>query len=265
MTSATRQVPYVSDAAGSEGRWPTLDKRSPVPLYFQLRTVIEEKIDSGEWPPETLVPSERELCERFQVSRITVREALADLVQKGRLLRSHGRGTFVAQSQLRRELFPLIGFSEDIRRHGQRPGTRVVRFEVEAATPVVTRNLALGPEDRVVLLKRVRMANGQPMGVETAHLPGGLFPGILKESFEDRSLYELLRQKYGVIPTRANQQWQAVACSAADGRLLGVRKGSPVLSIVRTTFDQNDRPFEHVECFFRGDKYVYYAELRNQT
>jgi GntR family transcriptional regulator len=139
----------------------------------------------------------------------------------------------------------------------------VLRFEVEKPSPVVTRALQLEPGDRVVILKRVRLANDMPMGLETAHLPGRLFPGILQESFRDRSLYELLRQKYGVVPTRASQQWQAVGCALADARLLGVRKGSPVLSIVRTTFDQNDRPFEHVECFFRGDKYVYYAELRN--
>jgi GntR family transcriptional regulator len=244
--------------------WPSLDKRSPVPLYFQLQTVIEERIDSGEWPPDTLLPSERELCDQFQISRITVRQALAELVREGRLVRSHGRGTFVAHSQLKRGLFPLIGFSEDIRRHGQRPGTRVLRFELMPAPPAVTRALQLGAGEKVVFLKRLRLANGSPMGLETAHLPGRLFPGILEETFEDRSLYELLREKYGVVPTRANQQWQAMECSDSDARLLGVRKGRPVLSIVRTTFDQTGRPFEQAECIFRGDKYVYYAELKNQ-
>ena len=236
-----------------------------MPLYFQLRTVIEEMIDSGQWPPESLLPSERELCDRFSISRITVRQALAELVQRGRLLRSHGRGTFVADAQLRRDLFPLIGFSEDIRRHGKVPGTRVLRFEIAPALPLVTRALQIGAAEKVVLLRRLRLANGQPLGLETAHLPLGLFPGIFEENFEDRSLYELLKRRYGVVPTRANQQWQAVGCAAADARLLRVRKASPVLSIVRTTFDQSGRPFEHVECFFRGDKYVYYAELRNPT
>jgi GntR family transcriptional regulator len=179
-------------------------------------------------------------------------------------VRSHGRGTFVAASQLRRDLFPLIGFSEDLRRKGHKPGTRVVRFEMEAASPNVTRALALGSTDKVVLLRRVRLDNGQPIGVETAHLPESHFPGILSESFENRSLYELLGQKYGVVPTRANQHWQAVPCAAPEARLLGVRTGSPVLSIIRTTFDQDEQPFEHVECCFRGDKYIYYAELRKQ-
>lgn len=266
MTSSTTRLRSTAAAllAPEAGPWPALDKASPVPLYFQLRTAIEEMIDSGQWPPETLLPSERELCERFQISRITVRQALAELVQKGRLVRSHGRGTFVADAQLRRDLFPLIGFSEDIRRHGQVPGTQVLRFELAPSSPVVTRALQIDPAEKIVLLRRLRLANGQPLGIETAHLPIGLFPGIFEANLEDRSLYELLRQRYGVVPTRANQQWQAVGCSAADARLLRVRKASPVLSIVRTTFDQNGRPFEHVECFFRGDKYVYYAELRKQ-
>jgi GntR family transcriptional regulator len=265
--SATKALRYVAEAplVPEAGPWPALDKRSPMPLYFQLRTAIEEKIDSGQWLPETLLPSERELCERFQISRITVRQALAELVQKGRLVRMHGRGTFVADAQLRRDLFPLIGFSEDIKRHGQVPGTRVLRFEVAPASPVIARALQLGAAEKIVLLRRLRLANRQPLGVETAHLPMALFPGILEDTFEDRSLYEALRHRYGVVPTRANQQWQAVGCSAADARVLRIRKASPVLSIVRTTFDQNNRPFEHVECFFRGDKYVYYAELRNQS
>ena len=267
MRSTRKPVRYAAAAplAPETGPWPVLDKGSPMPLYFQLRTVMEEMIASGRWLPETLLPSERELCERFSISRITVRQALAELCQRGRLVRSHGRGTFVADAQLRRDLFPLIGFSEDIRRHGQVPGTRVLRFEIAPASPVVARALQIEATERIVLLRRLRLANGQPLGLETAHLPVHLFPGIFEEDFEDRSLYELLRQRYGVMPARANQQWQAVGCSAIDARLLRVKEASPVLSITRTTFDQNGRPFEHVECFFRGDKYVYYAELRNPT
>ncbi len=101
------------------------------------------------------------------------------------------------------------------------------------------------------------------MALETVHLPEQLFPGIIGESLEDRSLYALLRQKYGIQPGRAVQLWQAVTCPPADAKLLDLRKGSPALHIQRTTYDQEGRPFEYLESFFRGDKYVYYAELRN--
>jgi GntR family transcriptional regulator len=244
---------------------PGLDKRSPVPLYYQLRTVIEERIDSGEWPPDTLVPSERELCEQFRISRITVRQALAELVRDGRLVRSHGRGTFVAHSQVKKCLLPLMGFSEDIRRHGQRPGARVLQFEAVQATPSVTKALQLGSGEQVLLLRRLRLANGTPMAMESVHLPIRLLPGVLEESFEDRSLYEILKERYNIVPTLANQQWQAVACPPRDAALLGIRKGSPVFSVERTTFDQSGRPFEYVESFFRGDKYIFFGELKNQA
>ena len=241
-----------------------LDRFGPLPLYAQLKAAIDARIDSGEWPPESQVPSERELCEQFRLSRITVRHTLHQLVSEGRLIRIHGRGTYVASSPLKKQLLPLVGFSEDMLSRGQRPGARVLRFEATLASLAVAKALQLGAGEGVIVLKRLRLANGRPMALETVHLPETLFPGVIGESLEDRSLYALLRQKYGTRPGRALQQWQAVACSPADAKLLDLEKGSPVLQINRTTYDQHGRPFEYLESFFRGDKYVYYAELQNK-
>ncbi len=242
-----------------------LDRFGPLPLYAQLKAAIDARIDSGEWPPESQVPSERELCEQFGLSRITVRHTLHQLVSEGRLIRIHGRGTYVASSPLKKQLLPLVGFSEDMLSRGQRPGARVLRFEAAVASLAVAKALQLGAGEDVVVLKRLRLANGRPMAVETVHLPETRFPGIIGESLEDGSLYALLRQKYGTRPGRALQQWQAVACAPSDAKLLHLEKGSPVLQINRTTYDQEGHPFEYLEAFFRGDKYVYYAELQNES
>jgi GntR family transcriptional regulator, N-acetylglucosamine utilization regulator len=241
-----------------------LDRNSPIPLHSQLRSAIDRKIESGEWTPESQVPSERELCEQFQVSRITVRQALHQLVTDGRLIRIHGRGTYVATSPLKKQLLPLVGFSEDMAARGQRPGARVLRFESANASLAVAQALRLAAGESVLVLRRLRLANGRPMALETVYLPEQLLPGLLDESLEDRSLYQLLRQKYTIRPARAVQQWQAVPCPGADAKLLDVRKGSPVLQIQRTTFDSEGRPFEYLESFFRGDRYVFQAELTNQ-
>lgn len=241
-----------------------LDRDGPLPLYAQLKAAIDARVDSGEWPPESQVPSERELCEQFRVSRITVRHTLHQLVSEGRLIRIHGRGTYVASSPLQKQLLPLVGFSEDMLTRGQKPGARVLRFEVIVGPLAVAQALQLASGEDVVVLKRLRLANGRPMALETVHLPEKPFPGIIRESLEDRSLYALLREKYGTRPGRALQQWQAVACPAADAKLLDLAKGDPVLQINRTTYDQHGRPFEYLESFFRGDKYVYYAELQNE-
>jgi DNA-binding GntR family transcriptional regulator len=240
-----------------------LDRSSPLPLHSQLRATIDHRIESGEWPPESQVPSERELCGRFQVSRITVRQALHQLVADGRLIRILGRGTFVATSPLRKQLLPLVGFSEDVLARGQRPGARILRFEASVSSLVVAQALQLPVGSGVFVLRRLRSANGRPMALETVHLPEQLVPGLLDESLEDRSLYKLLRQRYGIRPARALQQWQAVPCPADDAALLGLRKGSPVLQIQRTTFDARGHAFEYLESFFRGDRYVFQAELTN--
>jgi GntR family transcriptional regulator len=242
-----------------------LDRNGSLPLHAQLKAAIDERIDSGQWAPEGQVPSERELCEQFRVSRITVRHTLHQLVTEGRLVRIHGRGTYVASSPLKKQLLPLVGFSEDMLSRGQRPGARVLRFETGAASLAVAQALRLASGEGIVVLKRLRLANGRPMALETVHLPEKLFPGIIGESLEDRSLYALLGQKYGIQPGRALQLWQAVACPPADAKLLDLRAGSPALHIQRTTYDQQGRPFEYLESFFRGDKYVYYAELRNEV
>ena len=141
----------------------------------------------------------------------------------------------------------------------------MLRFESAAASLAVAQALQLATGEGVIVLKRLRQANGRPMALETVHLPAKLFPGIIGESLEDRSLYALLGQKYGIEPGRALQQWQAVTCPPWDASLLDLRKGSPVLQISRTTYDQTGRPFEYLESFFRGDKYIFYAELRNES
>jgi GntR family transcriptional regulator len=144
-----------------------LDRYSLVPLHHQLRAAIRERVDSGQWPPRGQLPSERELCELFQVSRITVRHAISQLVAEGHLVRKRGSGTYVAPSPFRKCLLPLMGFTEEMRARGQRPGARVLKFEEVAAEARVADALQLGKGERVVLLKRLRLANDEPMALET--------------------------------------------------------------------------------------------------
>lgn len=241
-----------------------LDRTSPIPLHSQLKAVIDDRVDSGQWAPDVKVPSERELCEQFGVSRITVRQALHQLVVDRRLVRIHGRGTFVASAPFKTELLPLMGFSEDMAARGQRPGARVLRFETTVPSMAVSQALQLSGGEEVFVLKRLRLANGGPMSLETAYLPQKLCRALGDVNMEDRSLYQTLGEKCGITPWRALQQWQAVPCPPADAKILGVRGSSPVLQIQRTTFDRDGRTFEYVESFVRGDRYVFQAELRRR-
>jgi len=240
-----------------------LDKDSPIPLYYQIRTIIEEQIDSGRWKPGMQVPSERELCEQFQVSRITVRQALSALVQQGQLRRQQGLGTFVASPRIEQRLNRLTGFTHDIRARGQQPGAQILQKEIVPAAYPVARALEMEVGGPVVLLKRLRLSDEEPVAIETAHLPEALCPGIVEQIAQDGSLYDVLTSKFDIIPTRAEQQVEAVLCPAAEAKVLGVKKGAPMLHMFRVTYGRDDRPFEYTESFYRGDRYVFRVELRN--
>jgi GntR family transcriptional regulator len=239
-----------------------LDKRSHLPLHQQLKAAIEERIASGEWLPGTQVPSERELCEQYGISRITVRQALTALVMEGRLIRTQGRGTFVASPRIEQQLTQLTGFTQDMRARGKRPSARVLEAGSMSALPLIARVLKIEVGESVIMLKRLRLADGEPVAIEIAYLPENRCRGLLKEMLATRSLYDILTRKYDLKPARAMQQMEAIACPAAEAKLLGTRRGAPVLHIHRTTYDREGRPFELVESFYRGDRYTFYAELQ---
>jgi GntR family transcriptional regulator len=240
-----------------------LNKRSPVPLYHQLQAIIDARIASGEWSPGRQLPSERQLCDEFGVSRITVRQALAALANEGRLARHQGVGTFVAPVRIQQHLNRLTGFTDEMAERGQQPGGRLLRLERVPASFAVAHSLHRNPGDPVVVVQRLRLAGGEPLALETAYLAAERCNGILGETLEDHSLYRLLVDQFGIVPTRAEQQIEAMACPAPEALLLGVRKGLPMLHMIRVTYDQEGRPFEHTESFYRGDRYIFHVELVN--
>ncbi|HET7376906.1 MAG TPA: GntR family transcriptional regulator, partial [Anaerolineae bacterium] len=173
-----------------------LAKHSPLPLHQQLKAVIEDRIATSEWLPGTQVPSERELCEQFKISRITVRHAISALVMEGRLTRTQGRGTFVAYPRIQQQLTNLTGFTQDMQARGKRPGAHVLQLELIDALPKIVRALQLHNGDKVILIKRLRLADGEPVAVETDYLPDAMCHGLIKENLNGRSLYDILIKNY---------------------------------------------------------------------
>jgi len=137
-----------------------VNRNHPLPLYYQLMHELRLRIERGEWKPGDLFPPERELSETYGVSRMTVRQALAELVNDGLLRRDQGRGTFVAKPKLRKRLFRLTSFTEDMRARGKQPGARVLRAEMALAKPKVAEMLQTGPEQLVAVIERLRLADG---------------------------------------------------------------------------------------------------------
>jgi len=241
-----------------------LDKTTRVPFYAQIADRIRAKVQGGDWLPGEQIPPETELCEQYQVSRITVRRAIAELVQEGFLVRYAGRGTFVAEPRLEHRISHLTSFTQDMEGRGMRPGARVLKFEVLDPPPNLHWAFAPRAVKKVILLRRLRLADGEPVALENSYLLWDLCAPLLEDDLRDASLYAALIRKCKIIPSRAIQQWTAIACPKEEARLLGIAKGQPVLHIYRTTFSQDDLPFEWVESYYRGDKYSFQAELQSE-
>ena len=236
-----------------------LDKDLAVPLYHQLQNVLKAEIESGRWQPDQRLPSEKELAERFGVSKITVRQALDVLAQLGYIRRDQGRGTFVARRKFDEGPRELTSFTEEMRRHNLVAGARVLaQFEAEADAHVADA-LRLRAKSQVLILKRLRLAGAEPLGLQTAHIPAALVPGL--QMTDRMSLYEVLQTRYHLYPAKARETYVAALADLPTAQLLEIPVGSPVFGVERVTFTLNERPFEFVQSVVRGDRYSIVLDL----
>ena len=240
-----------------------IDANSPKPLYEQIKDYILHNIDIGEFEPDGRIPSERDLSKLFGVSRLTVNKAVRELTQAGVLYVRIGKGTFISSETFDQELDVLSSFSEEMQQRGRKPYSRVLDAEIMPASAEIARQLRLLVGVEVVLLKRLRMADGLPVALETSVFPAAACPDIFeRHDFTHESLYDVLRKQFNVHLVRAEQTFEARRASYEDCDLLKVEEGSPILYIQRITYTDSDTPFEYVRSFYRGDRYKFRAVLR---
>ncbi len=235
-----------------------LDRSSPVPLYFQVARQIEEAIERGELRPGTRLDNELELADRFGLSRPTMRRAIQELVAKGLLVRKRGVGTQVVQGQVKRTV-ELSSLFDDLAKSGQSPTTAVIRHETVPAEDDLVTLLGLPPGEPLVALERLRSAAGEPLAILANWLPVGVAP-FDDEQLESRGLYELMRS-VGVHMRIASQRIGAQAATATQARLLGVRRGAPLLTMERTTYDDTGRAVELGRHVYRPETYSFEMTL----
>jgi GntR family transcriptional regulator, N-acetylglucosamine utilization regulator len=242
-------------------------RNGPTPKHAQLREILRE-LASDELLPGSLVPSERDLAARYGVSRLTVREAIGQLVAEGVLVRVRGKGTYTAKPRVDSQLH-LASFTEDMRRRGMRPETVLLEAAEAVPPPSTAAALGLGPDERAYWLHRLRKADGAPMAVERGWYHAGLVPGLLDHDLTE-SLYTLLADNYGVRLENGTQTVLAEGADAETARLLGMRTGSPVLvfhriatarlSTPRLSTPQG-QPIEDMTSWYRGDLYQVTMQL----
>lgn len=236
-----------------------LPQDDPAPLYILLQRLVREAIRRGQLRPQDMLPSERDMALKMGLSRVTVRKALRGLAQSGLVVQRHGSGTFVADAPPRMEqaLTRLTSFSEDMRLRGMVAGSRWLLRETSLPSPDETMRLNLSPADRVVRLRRLRLANDVPIAIETAVLAERDLPD---PAMVEGSLYLALEAR-GLAPVRALQHISAVNLTARDAALLGVGTGVAALGIARVTFLADGRPVEFTRSLYRGDAYDFVTEM----
>lgn len=233
-----------------------------VHLYKRLMDHLCEEIDADHLKVGQQIPSERELSEQFQISRMTVRHALNELVNEGVLYRHQGKGTFVGRPKIRHRLRGLSSFSEEMRSRRLTPGARVLSVGVAPASYKARAALGLSGEDaQVVRVERLRLADGEPMALEVSHLAYPRFADLVHENLENVSLYTVLEDRFGVPFGTALQSIAPAQADAPLARALAVKEGSLLLLLERTTFTQQGQPFEFVSSHYRADRYRFEVEL----
>ncbi len=229
------------------------------PVYVRLKDTIRAGIAAGEWKTGEAIPSERELCAAYGISRMTARQAIGDLVHDGVLTRQRGRGTFVAPPRFAQRLRYLTGFTADMAARGIVASSRRLELRAVPAVEGIAGELAVSVGTPVVYLERIRLADGRPVGLERAWLSVSATDALLA-SAATGSLYEELAA-LGHHPIRAEQRIVAGLADARETELLGLDPGAPVLRTRRRSYDAQGRAVEVAEAAYRGDAYTFVSEL----
>lgn len=231
------------------------------PKYAWLVRQLTELLPEFSVQADGCLPSERDLCERYGVSRITVRRALAELEEIGAIYRIAGKGAFVRSEKLMQRLSALTSFTEDMHNQSLHCGSQILALEAVPASSRVAQKLQLEVNAQVFMLKRLRLAAGKPLAIETCYLPAEIGTVVKKYITDDMSLYTIFREYCGVCPVYAEQSLEVGTLQSWEQTLLGDNAPIYAMCTTRQVFDQNRQPIEYVEGKYRGDRYSYHISM----
>ena len=238
-----------------------MNPESPLPLYAQLESILAAEIATGTFPPESRLPNEEVLIERFAVSRTTVRQTIQNLVRRGLIEIRRGKGTFVLQPKITQELTELSGFVEDMQSLGRQPSARLLDKRTVPATESVARQLAITAGTPVVRIQRLRLADNSPLSFDETYLPKQIGERILENDLETEPIFSLLEQKYGTPLVEAEYRLEAVSADMIVARALGITPGGPIFLIERTSYTAGHKPIDYEKLYYRGDHIRFVTRL----
>ncbi|MGI5854201.1 MAG: GntR family transcriptional regulator [Bacillota bacterium] len=233
------------------------------PLYYQLKEIIREKISNGEYQVNHLIPSESEFCQLYNISRITVRKAILDLVQEGVLKRQKGLGTIVCPPYEASRIESVKGFTEQVLNFNQRPSAKVLDVGFKKPTRYLCDKLGIAEDDRVIQIKRLRLINDEPYYIEVLNFPYDRVQQIEQEDLSE-SIYNLLDRKYGIRITRAEEILEPTLLDEFEMKILQLDTVSFGMRVERLGYSKTGEPIEHSIHIVRGDKCKLQIERREE-
>jgi len=241
-----------------------MDKTSSIPIYTQLEEAIQEKIRKKEYLPGEELPTERELTELFGVSRMTIRQAISNLVHKGILFKIRGKGTFVSKEVIDKKL-EIESFSDDMIKRGFLPGSKIIKFEKINPSEEIKKKLELLQGEKIYFLNRLRLANNEPIAIEYCYLPEKFYPNIIKYNMTNCSLYTIMKEEYNIHFNYMKQSMRALNLVKIDAEMLiGKRKGVGLIS-ERLMYNIEEVPIEFTKTIYNAERYTFNIVLFNNN
>jgi GntR family transcriptional regulator len=234
----------------------SVDKASAEPIYLQIFGVIKSMLQAGRIAPGSPLPPEQILAKQFGVSRMTMRQANDLLEREGLIERQRGRGTFAVQNRLVKQEQETRSFSEEIRRRGSVPSSRLLSFKTQPASAAAATDFGIKPGDPLYVIERIRLSDGVPMALESVQIPAHRCPNLERFNLIDHSLYQIFEEHYRIEIARSEEEISAIVPKKIHRKALQLKANAAVLLVKRRTFTTDGRLFEVAADAYRGDLYV---------
>jgi len=239
-----------------------LNRKSPIPLYYQIKLKILERIENGEFAVGKLIPTEMELMVKYSVSRATVRRVMQDLEKDGYINRTAGKGTFVIRSKISRELTHLTSFTEDMKHLGKNVCSKIIKFQMISSQESISEKFGLPAGSPLLYISRLRSVENEPVAINISYinLPEGI--QISEKEIDDvGSIYTLLERK-GVPPLESDRTLEAIEANEERAKILNIHAGSPLMMVEGLVYTYNQYPIEFHQVISVGKRYKYSIHLK---
>jgi GntR family transcriptional regulator len=235
------------------------------PLYMQIKEDILSRIESHEWEAGAKIPIEKELCSRYHVSVVTIREALKQLSNEGKVRRIPGKGTFITKPKMVARVDSLMSISRWAQTDSVKVATRVIKIETQKCNQYVLSHLTLKEGEDVTRVERLRIGNMEPLMFEILWVPTSLCPGLHLQDMTNIPLHDILRDAYGIVLTKAEESIEPVVADDYIQRLMGISEKTLLLKIEHSTFSEGDRVILFANSYYRGDRYSFQVKIDNNS